>query len=237
MKRLFDFVLALVGLILSAPLLVPTIVGVWLYDRHTPFYRPLRVGKKGRPFRMLKLRSMVVNADKAGASSTSNSDQRITPIGHFIRRFKLDELSQLWNVVLGDMSMVGPRPTLQWEIETYSEEEKALLEVKPGITNLASIVFSDEGQILKDSQDPDADYLRWIRPGKSQLALISIHHQSLWLDLQIIVLTAVAIVSKRRALSGVVHVLQSLGAPRDVIRLASRQEALGSAPPITQQLV
>lgn len=233
LKRLFDVVFALFGLVFVSPILILAIVTVWMYDFGSPFYRPVRIGLKGRPFRMLKLRSMVLSADQIGATSTASDDVRITPVGRFIRRFKLDELFQLWSVLSGEMSFVGPRPTLQWEVETYSEEEMKLLNVRPGITNLASIVFSDEGDILRQSADPDADYLRLIRPWKSQLARVTVEHSSIFLDLKIVLLTLIALFSKPRALEGVQEILERAGASEELKRLARRQEPLGGARAIT----
>ena len=121
--------------------------------RAFPFYIADRVGKDHNLFSMVKLRSMVINADSSGVDSTSSEDLRITPVGAFIRRYKLDELTQLWNVLCGSMSLVGPRPNVLRETELYSEEEKKLLEVRPGITDFSSIIFSDEGEILANESD------------------------------------------------------------------------------------
>ena len=196
-----------------SPLLVPVMILVWLQDFHSPFYVAQRVAKDGGIFWMVKLRSMVVNADKSGVDSTSLNDARITSIGQFIRKFKLDELTQLWNVLKGDMSLVGPRPNVKRETDLYTSAEKELLSVKPGITDFSSIVFSDEGDILKGSKDPDIDYNQLIRPWKSRLSLLYIKHQSLWLDFCLIFLTAAAIVSRKKALKGLHKLLVMIGAP------------------------
>ncbi len=214
-----------------SPLLVPVMILVWLQDFHSPFYVAQRVAKDGGSFWMVKLRSMVVNADKSGVDSTSLSDARITSIGQFIRKFKLDELTQLWNVLKGDMSLVGPRPNVKRETDLYTTAEKELLSVKPGITDFSSIVFSDEGDILKDSKDPDIDYNQLIRPWKSRLSLLYIKHQSLWLDFSLIFLTAVAIVSRKKALKGLHKLLVMIGAPEDVVRVAKREDKLSPSPP------
>ena len=163
MKRLFDIVCSSLGLIVASPVLCPVIFLVWRQDKQSPFYVAPRVGKNGIPFKMVKLRSMIVNADRSGVDSTSVNDQRITKVGHFIRRSKLDELTQLWNVLIGDMSLVGPRPNVRRETDLYTKLEQKLLTVKPGITDFASIVFSDEGDILKDVEDPDIAYNQLIR--------------------------------------------------------------------------
>ena len=133
---------------------------IWWQDKHSPFYIAPRTGRNERPFRMVKLRSMVINADKSGVDSTAANDRRITGVGQFVRRYKLDELTQLWNVLKGDMSLVGPRPNVERETRMYTPVEKRLLSVRPGITDYASIVFADEGDILKEYADPDIAYTR-----------------------------------------------------------------------------
>lgn len=231
MKRILDFVVALLGSLIASPILLPVIFLVWVQDRQSPFYIARRVGKDGRLFGMVKLRSMVVNADKNGVASTSNSDARITPIGHFIRNYKLDELTQLWNVLLGDMSLVGPRPNVQSETDLYTNTEKKLLSVKPGITDFSSIIFSDEGNILAGRQDPDLSYNQLIRPWKSRLGLIYITHQSMWLDIQLVLYTIIAIASKSHAISWIVKKLDAFDAGEDVIQVSRRDKALVPHPP------
>jgi lipopolysaccharide/colanic/teichoic acid biosynthesis glycosyltransferase len=231
MKRVFDIGLSAIGLILASPVLLPVMFLVWNEDKHSPFYIAPRVGRGEQPFRMVKLRSMVINADKSGIDSTSAGDRRITPVGHFIRRYKLDEVTQLWNVLKGDMSLVGPRPNVERETRMYTNAEKALLSVRPGITDYASIVFSDEGEILRDQADPDIAYNQLIRPWKGHLGLFYVANRSLWLDLKLVLLTAVAIASRRRALAAVVGDLKKRGAPADLIRIAAREEPLAPTPP------
>ena len=232
MKRIFDVVASSIGLILLSPLLLPVMLLVWLQDYHSPFYIAPRVGRGEKIFKMFKMRSMIINADKSGVDSTSSQDKRITPLGHFIRKCKLDELTQLINVLTGDMSLVGPRPNVKRDTDIYTQVEKKLLTVRPGITDLASIVFADEGDILKDSKDPDLDYNQLIRPWKSRLALLCLEHQSFFFDFRIVILTAQAIVSRSSALAGVVALLKEIKAPQDVIRVAQRQEKLlPHAPP------
>lgn len=230
-KRLLDIVVSLLGLVIASPILVPVMAAVWLQDFHSPFYVAPRMGKNGVPFRMVKLRSMVVNADKSGVDSTGSGDKRITGVGRLIRRYKLDELSQLWNVLRGDMSLVGPRPQVQRDAALYTEVENRLLSVKPGITDISSIVFADEGDILKDKPDPDLAYNQLIRPWKSRLGLLYIDRQSLGLDLQLIYLTGLAIVSRERALRGIQAILLNLGANDQLRRVASRQDELQPSPP------
>jgi lipopolysaccharide/colanic/teichoic acid biosynthesis glycosyltransferase len=238
LKRLIDLVLSVAGLIITAPILVPTMLLVWLQDFHSPFYKAPRVGQGGHPFTMVKMRSMIVSADESGVDSTSANDTRITAVGRFIRKFKLDELTQLWNVAIGDMSLVGPRPNVQVETNLYTEVEKGLLKFKPGITDISSIVFSDEGQILADKEDPDIAYNQLIRPWKSKLGLVYIRNQSMWLDLKLIWLTAVAIVSKQTALNRIEDILTKLSVDPDVIKVARRDSSLvPTAPPGSDRIV
>src|SRR3972149_7855027 len=156
---------------------------------------------------MIKLRTMVVNADKTGVDSTSAKDPRITAVGRFIRKYKLDELMQLWNVLNGSMSLVGPRPNIKRETDLYTSEEKRLLTVKPGITDFASIVFADENEILKNSQDPDLDYNQLIRPWKSRLGLVYVDKQSFLLDIELIILTILSFFSRQSSLRIIYDIL------------------------------
>ena len=158
---------------------------------------------------MIKLRSMSVDADKSGVVSSSDNDIRITPIGQKIRRYKLDEFIQLWNVLIGDMSLVGPRPNVKDETDLYTDIEKELLSIRPGITDFSSIIFSDEGDILKEKDNPDLIYNQLIRPWKSRLGLIYIKNQSFLLDIKIIIYTMVAFISKQRALNWITKQLKT----------------------------
>jgi lipopolysaccharide/colanic/teichoic acid biosynthesis glycosyltransferase len=230
-KRLLDLLVALAGLVVASPVLLPVMFLVWWGDRHSPFYVASRVGLDQRPFRMVKLRSMRIGADKSGVDSTSAGDSRITPVGHFIRRYKLDEVTQLWNVLIGDMSLVGPRPNVERETRLYTEVEQKLLSVKPGITDYASIVFSDEGDILQDHADPDLAYNQLIRPWKSRLGLFYIERRTLVLDIRLIFLTVVAILSRPKALQAVAHDLAARGAPVELVQVARRSERLVPHPP------
>ena len=218
-------VVAFCGLLACSVVLVPLMFITWWHDKHSPIYMAPRVARGGGVFRMVKLRSMVINADRLGASSTSNADVRITPIGRVIRRYKLDEATQLWNVLWGDMSLVGPRPQVPAGVAPYTIRERELLSVRPGITDFASIVFADEGAILETSADPDADYDSLIRPWKSRLGLIYIARRSLMLDVRLVIATIVAIVSRPHALRMVEKMLTRLGAPAEVISMARRQDA------------
>ena len=180
---------------------------------------------------MFKLRSMIVNADKTGVDSTSNNDMRITRIGKFIRKFKMDELSQLINVLLGDMSLVGPRPNVQRETDLYTKSEKKLLLVRPGITDISSIVFSDEGDILSNSKDPDIDYNQLIRPGKGYLGIFYTENQSFLLDIKLIFITLITIFNRNLALKNISKVLKKYNASESLIKIAERKEKLVPSPP------
>lgn len=230
MGRALD--LAAGGALLAAasPVLAAFGLAVWLQDRQDPIYRAPRVGRGGQAFSMLKLRSMTVNADRQGPSSTSATDRRVTPVGRLVRRFKLDELTQLINVVKGEMALVGPRPQVGWEVDRYTTLERGLLEVRPGITDFASIVFSDEGDILAaEGGDPDRAYERLIRPWKSELGLFYIAHRSAGLDVALVALTALALVSKDTARDGVAGILRRLGARTALIEVARRRSPLRPA--------
>lgn len=231
MKRSFDFLASLCGLLCASPVLLPVMFLVWRQDGHSPFYVAERVGLNGQIFSMVKLRSMVVNADKSGVDSTSANDQRITSVGHFIRRYKLDELTQLWNVLVGDMSLVGPRPNVKRETDLYTTEEQKLLSVKPGITDFSSIVFSDEGEILKGKDDPDIAYHQLIRPGKSLLGLFYIEKRTFLVDVQLIFLTVQAILSKDAALKKLVALMRKLGGSDGLCEIAARKQPLVPSPP------
>ena len=231
MKRLFDILASLLGLIVLSPVLLVFMYLVYRQDKHSPFYVASRVGKDGLMFKMLKLRSMSVNADKSGVDSTSVDDIRITPIGHKIRKYKLDEFTQLWNVLIGDMSLVGPRPNVASDTNLYTDIERGLLAVRPGITDFSSIVFSDEGEILEGKDNPDLAYNQLIRPWKSRLGLAYIKNQSFLLDLQLIFYTVVAIISKPKALIWVAKKLNNLDVDADTVRVSKREVNLFPFPP------
>jgi lipopolysaccharide/colanic/teichoic acid biosynthesis glycosyltransferase len=225
LKRVADIALALLGFGALAPALALIALSVWLEDRGSPFYRGVRVGLHGRPLYMLKFRTMVPDAWRNGVNSTAASDRRITRVGAWLRRFKLDELPQLWNVLTGSMSLVGPRPQVPSDAALYTDEESRLLSVRPGITDLASIVFADEGEILAGSADPDLLYNQIIRPWKSRLGLAYISRATVALDLRIVALTLLSACSRRRALDEVGKLLSAWNVDPMV-----RQAALRSAP-------
>ena len=221
-----DILLSLIGLIIFSPILIILIILIFIQDFKTPFYSAVRVGLNGNHFKMFKLRSMKIGADSSGVESTSKDDRRITFIGKFIRASKIDELSQLWNVFIGNMSLVGPRPNTIKGVEVYNDKEKKLLSLRPGITDISSIVFSDEGDILNGSPDPDLLYNNIIRPWKSQLGLIYIEHSSLKLDLLILFATGLAIIKKDVALCLVNYILIYYKADDLLIEVCKRKTEL-----------
>jgi lipopolysaccharide/colanic/teichoic acid biosynthesis glycosyltransferase len=232
-KRLFDLIFALAALALALPILVPACSLIWLQDGHWPLYAGMRVGRNGRDFRMIKLRTMFADGDRLGGSSTAISDRRLTPLGIVLRRYKIDELPQFWNVVIGEMSVVGPRPNVRCGgVDRYTAEELRLLSVRPGITDAASIVFADEGEILNRSPDPDALYDQVIRPWKNRLALKYVDRRSFALDLRLIALTIVGLVSREAALRGADRILASWRVEPVLRRICRRTEPLPpGAPP------
>lgn len=191
LKRLFDIFFSSLGLIMLSPFFL--IIAIWIkLDSKGPIlYRGLRIGLQGKLFRIYKFRSMIVNAENVGAASTNKNDARVTKVGEFIRKYKLDEFSQLINVFLGDMSLVGPRPEVQKFVNQYTDEEKIILTVRPGITDFASLKFHNEGEIIENSGIIDADeaYSKLIRPEKLRLQMKYVKEQNLITDFKLILLT------------------------------------------------
>ena len=230
-KRIFDILFSLSGLLFFSPILIFFLISVWRFDKKSPLYISPRIGKNSEIFNLIKIRTMTVDADKKGISSTSNNDSRIIPIGQKIRKYKIDEITQLFNVLIGNMSLVGPRPNVKSEVDLYTEIEKGLLSVKPGITDFSSIVFSDEGKILENKENPDLSYNQLIRPWKSRLGLIYIKHHSILLDLELIIFTIVALISKPMALKWVVKKLEKFNVDQKIIDVAKRDKELSPFPP------
>lgn len=185
-KRFFDIFFSLLGLvILFVPLLFIAIL-ISLDSRGGIFYKQIRVGKDGTDFNLLKFRSMKTDADKAGLLTIGGRDNRITNIGYYLRKYKIDELPQLINVLLGDMSLVGPRPEVRKYVDLYNSEQKQVLSVKPGITDYASIEYSNENEILGKAENPEEVYINEIMPAKLKLNLKYIEEQGIATDLKII---------------------------------------------------
>jgi len=194
LKRLLDVVFSSIGLIVLTPLFLLIAILIKLEDKGPVFYRGERIGRGGVPFRMFKFRTMVVDADKIGGPSTSDNDPRITKIGKSIRKYKLDEAPQIINVLKGEMSFVGPRPEVPFYVNMFTDEEKSILTVKPGMTDWASIWDSDEGALLAGSPDPEKTYMEKIRPQKIKLQLEYVKTHSFGIDLKIILKTLKTII-------------------------------------------
>jgi len=193
MKRALDLIAGLLALLIFSPLLIAVAIWVKLDSPGPVFYRGQRAGKGNRPFGIFKFRSMVMNAEAVGGSSTSGHDPRVTRSGRFIRKYKIDELSQLLNVLKGDMSLVGPRPEVLSYTNTYTGELLEIFTVRPGITDWASIWNADEGGVLAGAADPDRAFEILIQPTKLQLQLRYVRSRSLWMDLKIIFYTVVRV--------------------------------------------
>ena len=185
-KRLFDIVSSGIGLLCLAPVFVVMAIWIKLDSRGPVFYRQTRVGRYGRDFRIFKFRSMRVGSDKGRQITVGERDPRITRSGYFIRRYNIDELPQLINVFLGDMSIVGPRPEVRKYVDLYSEEQRKVFQVRPGITDLASIKYRNENELLSQVDDPDTYYIDVIMPDKLAINLEYIRHQSFMGDIKII---------------------------------------------------
>lgn len=193
-KRIFDVLAAAVGLLLLAPLLAVLAVCVRCSSPGPVFYRGIRAGRHGKLFRMLKFRTMVVDAERFGGSCTSENDPRITAVGHRLRRYKLDELPQLVNVLIGEMSLVGPRPEVEKYVRRLSKRQRRILNVRPGITDWATLWDHDEGAILSGSSDPERTYLEKVWPEKVRLQLQYVDKRTFWMDLRILISTFALVV-------------------------------------------
>jgi len=226
-KRLFDIAFAGLALTVLWPLIALLALAIWCQDGRTPFYVSPRVGRANRDFQMIKLRTMVVGADRAGASSASRSDGRITLLGRTLRRWKLDELPQFVNVLAGHMSIVGPRPNVRHGgVDGYTAREMGLLSVRPGLTDLASIVFADEAEILEGASDVQGTYDLLIRPWKCRLGLLYIERRTLHSDMALAALTIAAIVARPLALALLDRILLKWGADTSTRELCLRQGPL-----------
>lgn len=189
LKRLLDLTTAGLGLLVLSPVILVLALVIKLGSHGPVFYRGERVGLGGSAFLIFKFRTMVIDAEKSGGSSTPKDDPRVTSVGHFLRKWKFDEVPQLINVLWGDMSLVGPRPQVRWAVDLYTPEERRLLSVRPGMTDWASIRFRNEAEILKGSDDPDRKYLEEIAPEKIRLGLSYVDNHSILEDLRIILAT------------------------------------------------
>jgi lipopolysaccharide/colanic/teichoic acid biosynthesis glycosyltransferase len=189
MKRAMDIVFATAGLIAAAPLMALIALAIYRCDRRPVLFSQTRVGQFGRQFRLYKFRTMIADAEKLGIPLTAGNDRRITGIGRWLRRSKLDELPQLWNVVKGDMSLVGPRPEVPRYVALYTADQRRVLDVRPGITDPASLDAFDEGEVLANSVDPEQTYCQTLMPRKLRTNLEYIRSRSVLTDLAVIVKT------------------------------------------------
>lgn len=189
MKRALDLLFSIMGLLVLSPLLVVIIVVIKLSDGGPVFFRQVRVGQRGREFKIWKFRTMVVNAEKLGLSVTRDGDPRVTRIGRFLRKSKLDELPQLLNVLVGEMSLVGPRPEVPRYVDQYSAEQRRVLDLKPGITDLATLEFSHEEDLLKSRPDVERFYIEYCIPRKIALNRRYAEEANIFSDLRILLKT------------------------------------------------
>lgn len=185
-KRIFDIAFSLIALVLLSPLFAVLAIVVLCDGSGGVLFAQVRVGKNSRPFRMLKFRTMKPNSETAGQLTIGNRDKRITRSGFFLRKYKLDELPQLINVLLGQMSIVGPRPEVPRYVELYNEEEKHVLDIRPGITDYASLEYFAEGELLARAENPELTYINEVMPAKLRLNLRYIRERSLLTDLMVI---------------------------------------------------
>lgn len=179
MIRFFDLIFSIMGLVILSPLFIVLYLLIRIESKGGGFYSQERIGKNGKPFKLYKFRSMRIGSDKKGLITIGEKDNRITKTGFILRKYKLDELPQLWNVVIGDMSLVGPRPEVKKYTDLYTEEQKQVLHVRPGITDWASIKYVDENKILGESKTPDEAYVNLIMPNKIKLNMVYIQNQTL----------------------------------------------------------
>lgn len=185
-KRLFDIVFSFFALIIGLPLIIFFAILIKLDSPGSVFYQSERIGRRGKPFKLYKFRTMVPNVKEMGPSSTSKDDSRLTKIGRIIRRYKLDEIPQCLNILRGEMSVVGPRPQVFWAVKLYTKEEKSILNVRPGMIDWATLSDFQEEEVLSGSTDPDKDYMDKIHPRKMELGLKYVRNHSFLIDLKII---------------------------------------------------
>lgn len=189
-KRFLDIIVSFLGIIIFSSLLVLLAVLIKIDSKGPIFYRGIRIGKSGKPFRIFKFRTMIPEAEKLGGPSTPADDPRLTKIGKFLKKYQLDELPQLFNVLKGEMSLVGPRPEVPSEIDSLDPKtRKIILSVKPGMTSLATLANPHEGEVLRGSKDPHKTYCEKIKPEKIRLNLEYVNKKSFWLDVRVIIKT------------------------------------------------
>ena len=231
MKRLFDLLLSIFSIIILSPIIVIVSILIFIEDRSSPIYIANRVGKHGKLFKMIKFRTMIIDAEKTGVVSTKSGDSRITNLGHIIRQYKLDEIPQLWNVFVGQMTFVGPRPNVKVETDLYSIEEREILNICPGITDFSSIIFFFLFEILQAYDNPDLAYIQLIRPWKSRLAIFYILNTNILLDIKLILITILSIIDREKAVKIIVNILKKNNADKMLISICSNEEKLKPYPP------
>lgn len=190
-KRIFDFTVSLIGVIILSPIFVIVSVSIKLDSKGNILFLQRRVGQYGKEFNIYKFRTMVTNAEKLGTQITIGKDNRITRVGAFLRKFKIDELPQLFNVLKGDMSLVGPRPEVPKYVNLYTEEQRKVLQVRPGITDIASLRYKDENDILGSVDNPEEYYVNVIMKDKLKLNIEYIEKSNIFLDIYLIIKTIV----------------------------------------------
>jgi len=200
-KRIFDIVASLIGLVILSSIMLVIALVIKIVDRGPVFYKGIRAGLWGENFKIYKFRTMVEGAEKLGGSCVPDDDPRITNVGRFLRKYKLDELPQLFNVLKGDMSLVGPRPEVPEYISLLSDEGKEILSVKPGITDWASLWDIDEGAFLSGCKNPEKKYLEEIKPVKTRLQIKYVRNKSFLVDIKIIILTILSVITRKRIIS------------------------------------
>lgn len=188
-KRAFDLLLAVPGLIVISPVLLIAACAIFFYDGGPVFFKQVRVGRDGKLFKIWKYRTMIVNAEKSGGQLTVGGDRRVTRVGKLLRKTKLDELPQLFNVIAGEMSMVGPRPEVPRYVEMYTEGQRQVLALNPGITDEASIKYRAESEVLAQSTDPERTYVEELMPEKIELNMQYARHASMATDIMVILRT------------------------------------------------
>lgn len=196
MKRLFDIIICFIACLLLVPVWIILPLLIVIDSPGNPFYAQKRVGKDNKDFNLLKFRTMYVGTDKKGLLTVGDNDRRITRVGYFLRKYKLDELPQLLNIIKGDMSIVGPRPEVRKYVQLYDSRQLKVLSVRPGLTDFASIEYISESELLAQSDDPEQTYIQDIMPKKIELNLKYIQNQSLLLDLKLMLKTLLKIIKK-----------------------------------------
>lgn len=196
MKRIFDVVASGLGLVAVSPIFLILAIWIKLDSKGPVFYKQMRVGRKNRDFQLYKFRSMRTGSDKKGLITVGGRDPRVTPVGYYIRKYKLDELPQLINVFIGDMSIVGPRPEVRQYVDLYTPEQMQVLSVRPGITDLASIRYHNENELLEQAEDPEKYYRKVVMPDKLKINREYINKASFWFDIRLIFCTLWTIIKK-----------------------------------------